>query len=73
MQLDRNAINRMLTLNDDQLKKLICSLAESSGLDLSSFQIRPDDVASIRRALSSATDADIARATEQLNQHRKRP
>ncbi len=72
MQLDRNAINRMLSLNDDQLKKLIRSLAGNSGLDLSSFQIRPDDVASIRRALAGATDADIARAAEQLNQHKKR-
>lgn len=72
MQLDRNAINRMLTLNDNQLKNLIRSLAENSGLDLSSFQISPDDVASIRRALSGATDADIARATEQLNLHKKR-
>ena len=72
MQLDRNAINRMLTLNDNQLKNLIRSLAENSGLDLSSFQISPDDVASIRRALSSATDADIARATEQLNLRQKR-
>ena len=72
MQLDRNAINRMLSLNDNQLKSLIRSLAENSGLDLSSFQISPNDVESIRRALTGATDADIARAAEQLNQHKKR-
>lgn len=72
MQLDRNAINRMLSLNDDQLKSIIRSLAESSGLDLSSFQIHPNDVESIRRALAGATDADIARAAEQLSKHQKR-
>ncbi len=66
MQLDRNAIHRMLSLNDEQLKNLIRSLATNSGLDLSSFQISPNDVASIRRALRDATDADIARAAEQL-------
>ena len=71
MQLDRNAINRMLTLNDDQLKSLIRSLAENSGLDLSSFQISPNDVASIRRALAGATDADLARAAEQIRDAKK--
>ncbi len=73
MQLDRNAINRMLSLSDDQLKGLVRSLAESTGLDLSSFNISAGDIESIRRALAGATDADIARATEQLKQRPKRP
>lgn len=73
MQLDRNAINRMLTLNDDQLKNLIRSLAENSGLDLSSFRISTDDVASIRRALAGATDADLARAAEQIRRAKNHP
>lgn len=73
MQLDRNAINRMLSLSDDQLKALVRSLAESTGLDLSSFNISAGDIESIRRALSGATDADIARAAEQLKQRPKRP
>jgi len=71
MQLDRNAINRMLSLNDTQLKSLIRSLAQNSGLDLSSFNISENDVESIRRALAGATDADIARAAEQLGQRPK--
>lgn len=73
MQLDRNAINRLLSLNDEQLKHIIRSLAENSGLDLSSFQISANDVGSIRRALSGATDADIARAAEQLKKAPKKP
>ena len=73
MQLDRNAINRMLSLNDEQLKSLIRSLAENTGLDLSSFNISATDVQSIRRALSGATDADLERAAEQLKQRPKRP
>lgn len=72
MQLDRKAINRMLSLNDDQLKSIIRSLADNAGLDLSSFQISANDVESIRRALAGATDADIARAAEQLNRNRKK-
>ena len=73
MQLDRNAINRILSLNDEQLKALIRSLAENTGLDLSSFNISATDVQSIRRALSVATDADLERAAEQLKQRPKRP
>lgn len=73
MQLDRNAINRILSLNDEQLKALIRSLAENTGLDLSSFNISATDVQSIRRALSGATDADLERAAEQLRQRPKRP
>lgn len=72
MQLDRNAINRLLTLGDEQLKNVIRSLADNAGLDLSSFQISANDVDSIRRALANATDADIARAAEQLNKNRKK-
>ncbi len=67
MQIDRKAVNRMLNLNDEQLKNVIRSLADNAGLDLSGFQISPDDINSIRRALASATDEDIARAAEQLN------
>lgn len=73
MQLDRNAINRLLAMNDDQLKTMIRVLAENSGLDLSSFQIHPSDVDSIRRALAGATDADLARAAEQLRSAKKHP
>lgn len=73
MQLDRNAINRILSLNDEQLKTLIRSLADNTGLDLSSFHISESDVDSIRRALSGATDADLERAAEQLRQRPKRP
>ena len=72
MQIDRKAIERMLSLKDEQLKAVIRSLADNAGLDLSSFQISNNDVESIRRALSNATDADIAKAAEQINQHRRK-
>lgn len=73
MQIDRKAINRMLNLNDEQLKSVIRSLADNAGLDLSGFQISPNDIDSIRRALASATDDDIARASEQLNARKRKP
>ncbi len=70
MQLDQKTLRRLLAMNDRQLTAVIRSLAENSGLDLGEFHIRPDDVHSIRSALSGATDEDLARAAEQLNQFR---
>ena len=72
MQLDKRALERLLSLNDEQLKNVIRSLGENAGLDLESFQISADDVGSIRHALSHATYDDIARAYEQLNRYRRK-
>lgn len=72
MQLDRKMLQRMLSLSDRQLTDVIRSLAENSGLDLSEFHISPDDVNSIRTALSGATDEDLRRATQQLNEFRNK-
>ena len=70
MQLDQKMLQRMLSLSDDQLKSIILSLAENSGLDLSGFNISPNDINSIRSALSGATDEDLRRASEQLRSFR---
>ena len=71
MQLDRNAINRLLSMSDSQLKFIITKLAVDNGLDLATFNITSTDIGSIRRALESATDADLALATEQLMRGKK--
>lgn len=72
MQLDRNAVERLLSMNDAQLKFIITKLAVERGLDLSTFNITGDDINSIRYALKTATDADLARATEQLTSGKKK-
>ncbi len=66
MQLDRRALNRLLSLSDRQLETVIERLASEYGLDLSSFQIKEGDMESLRRALGSATDEDLLRLGEQL-------
>jgi len=66
MQLDRNALEKLLNMNDAQLKYVITKLATDAGLDLGSFNISSNDISSIRHALGNATDEDIARAAEQL-------
>ena len=71
MQIDRKSLEKLLTLNDRQLGAMINKIASQSGLDLSSFNVNPSDIASVRRALSTATDEDIRRITEQYNEAKK--
>ena len=72
MQIDRNALEKLLSLNDRQLKLVINKLAAESGIDLSGFNIDAKDIDSIRKGLSSATDSDIARVAEMYEQNRKK-
>ncbi|MGI6166717.1 MAG: hypothetical protein ACOYIA_01090 [Eubacteriales bacterium] len=72
MQLDRNAVERLLEMNDTQLKFLIKKLATEAGLDLSAFNISTNDISSLRNALARASDEDIAKAAEQLSRLKKR-
>ena len=71
MKIDRKTLDKMLSLNDEQLKALIRTLADNSGLDLSGFNISTSDISGIRKALTNATDGDIAKAAEQLKNHKK--
>ena len=66
MKLDRNAINALLALDDEQLKAIIRGLAARSGVDLGALNISEQDIAGVRQALRAATDEDIARAMQQL-------
>ena len=71
MKLDRNAVNRLLALNDAQLSALIRRLAGENGIDLAGIAIRPDDIASVRRALQMASDEDITLAAQQIEALRR--
>ena len=63
MQIDQKMLNRLLSMNDDQLGALIGQIATESGIDPSTLGIDAQNLTSIRTALSNATDADL----EQLN------
>ena len=71
MQIDREALEKLLTLNDRQLKMVIGKLAADSGIDPASLNIDPTSIESIRSALSSATDADLSRIAEAYEQNQK--
>lgn len=72
MQIDRASLEKLLTLNDRQLKLVINKLAADSGIDPREFNINTQDIESIRRALSSASDSDLARIAEMYEQNRKK-
>ena len=66
MKLDKRAVERLLRLNDEQLREIMIRLAGENGIDLSGMTLRPDDIASVRQALRLATDEDITKAAQQL-------
>lgn len=67
MQLDKNAIDKLLTLDDRGLWSVIRMIAAQSGISLPD-SIGSGELASLRSALGSASDADIAAASELLRQ-----
>ena len=71
MQLDRNALNTLMALDDAQLKFVISRLAVNAGVDIGQFDLNTGDAQKIRQVLSNLTDADIARAQAQIDAHRK--
>ena len=72
MQINREGIDRLLSMNDAQLKMIIRHLASQSGIDPAQFNMDTGSIESIRKALSSATDDDLKRVAEQYEKSKKR-
>lgn len=66
MMLDKRSVDLLLHLGDDQLIAVIKKLAADAGVDISSLNISHEQIATIRQALSVATDDDLKRASELL-------
>ena len=72
MQINRENLDKLLSMNDRQLKMIIQHLAVQSGIDPKEFNIDTNSIESIRTALSGATDEDLARIAEQYEKNKKR-
>lgn len=72
MQINRESIDRLLSMNDAQLKMIIKHLAAQSGIDPAQFNIDTNSIDSIRRALSGATDEDLRSIAEQYERNKRR-
>lgn len=71
MEINREAIDKLLTLNDRQLKAIVQNLARESGIDPAEFNIDTKSIESIRSALGSATDSDLKKIAEQYEANKK--
>ncbi len=66
MRLDRKALNRLLSLNDTQLRAVVDKLASEYNVDISTLSVREGDMEGLRRALRAATDEELLSLTRNL-------
>ena len=59
MQIDQKMLNRLLTMNDEQLGNLIGEIAREAGIEPSQLGLNPNNIAGIRQALGNATNEDL--------------
>lgn len=61
MQLDKKSIDRLLKLNDHQLRTVIGKLLTEYGVDVSRVPLDSMDMSALRAVLQMASGDDIAR------------
>ena len=61
MQLDKKSMDRLLKLNDDQLRSVIGKLLAEYGVDVSRVPLATMDMGALRSVLQMASEEDIAR------------
>lgn len=71
MKLDRRALDRLLQMNDAQLRAFVDKLASEYGLDLSTLSVREGDMEGLRRALRMASDEQLLDLTRNLRGRRQ--
>ena len=70
MQPEKGNIDRILKLDDNQLRRLIAQLAANAGISPDSLSVSDADLASLRRTLTSASPEALARLISQATQNR---
>ena len=66
MQLDKKSLDRLLKLNDDQLRGVLGKLLTEYCVDISRVPLGQMDMTALRAVLSAATDEDITRFVQML-------
>lgn len=67
MQLDKKSLDRLLTLNDDQLRMVMRGLIQEYGIDPSTVPLEQFDMGKLRAVLAGATDEDVKRFMTMLS------
>ena len=60
MNFNRDALTKLLALDDESLKKVLAEIATEAGVDPSSFNVSSADISKLRGVLSIASNDDIA-------------
>ncbi len=61
MPIDKKQIDRLLRLNDDQLREVLSKLLASYGVDVSRVPLATLDIGALRGLLQNASEQDIER------------
>lgn len=61
MQLDKQSLNRLMKLNDNQLRTVLAGLLAEYGVDTGKVPLQTMDMSALRAILQAATDEDITR------------
>ena len=72
MTLDKNTLDMILKLPDDQLIMIIKKLLKEKGINAGDVNIGKEQLSALRLAISGADNADLARATEILQNFKKK-
>ena len=72
MQIDKTALDRLLSLDDITLAKTIRALAMAAGIGRSTAEAAISDLRLVRASLSNASDADINQAIGMLGEQKVR-
>lgn len=62
MNIDKNMLNALASLDDKALAATIRMIAATSGLDLGNMQFDPKTLDALRAAMRGANDEDVANA-----------
>ncbi|MBE6652583.1 MAG: hypothetical protein E7610_04105 [Ruminococcaceae bacterium] len=66
MQLDKKNVDRLLRLNDDQLRSVIGKLLAEYGVDVSRVPLETMDMSALRAILQMAGTEDVSRLLAML-------
>ena len=59
MQIDERMLRKLLAMNDEQLGLMIQKIAAESGIDPAQLGINPQNIESVRSALSSIGEDEL--------------
>ena len=67
MKLDKKSLDRLLALNDEQLRSVLRGLLKEYGIDPTAVPLEQFDMGKLRMALSGATEDDVPRFMAMLS------